>query len=279
MITLAKMSSLWQDHIHNKAFIFFRTFFLYRYLYTFSVYFSHLFLPTMTVRYKKKKAQLHLRNGNLWQHAASSCKTWPPNAEGVPHTWTALRHISGGVHENRPCHFEYFSHQIFCWSFEFSTGQRLQHNAPQRREKEIERDRARENQLAHTGARDLPPFRAVSDTKRERQHPPQKRSKSFAARSWAWAQARGMRQGQVRGPVEASPAETGGRRWARPSRGQICSCGCHCGGQAGNYRERFYVTRSSGSWGWGETATGSACCYSCWGQTSPLQRRKKNEFC
>lgn len=43
----------------------------------------------------------------------------------------------------------------------------------------------------------------------------------------------------------------------------VYCCGCRCGGQAGSYRGRFYVRKSSGSWGWDETATGSGCCRSC----------------
>lgn len=174
-----------------------------------------------------------------------------------------------------PFHVRFFC--CCCWSFKFSTGQRSQHNAPQRSDREIKRDRARENQLAHTGARDLPPVRAASDTKRERDTtspappPHQKRSESFAARLRPWAQAQGMGEGQVRGPTGAGPAATGGQRRAGPSRGQTCSCGCRCGGRAGSYRGRFYVKRSSGSWDWDEKATGSECCHFCWGLMSPLQ--------
>lgn len=100
MSTLAKMSSLWQNHIHNKAFIFFIIFFLYRYLYTFSFYFHTCSPPPMTVRYKKKKAQLHLRSGNPWQHAASSRKTWPPNVEGGP------SHMNGSSTHLRRCQWK-----------------------------------------------------------------------------------------------------------------------------------------------------------------------------
>lgn len=233
----------------------------------------------MTLRYKKKKAQLHLRSGNPWQHAASSRKTWPPNAEAVPHTWTALRHVSGDANENAlPLRILFTSNFLLIfWVFDWPAV--TTQCSTKEWERDRERDRARENQLAHTGARDLPPVRAVSDTQRERQHPPpQKRSESFAARSRAWAQARGLAEGRVRGPAGAGPAETGGQRWAGPSRGQTCSCGCRCGGQAGSYRGRFYVRKSSGSWGWDETATGSGCCRSCWDLMSPLQGKERREW-
>lgn len=273
MSTLAKMSSLWQDHIHNKAFIyiFFNHFFsLYRYLWTFFVYFHTCFSPQWQCATKRKK-----RSCISWQHAASSRKTWPPNAEWVP------SHMNGSSTRLRRCPWKTCSPLriiftsnllLIFWVFDWPAV------TTQCSTKERE-ERARENQLAHTGARNLPPVRAVSDTQRERQHPPlppKKRSESFAARSRAWAQARAV--GKVRGPAGAGPAATGGQRWAGPSRGQTCSCGCCCGGQAGNYRGRFYVRRSSGSWCWGETATGSGCCRSCWGLTSALQRSKRREW-
>ena len=189
----------------------------------------------------------------------------------LPRTYAAPRRVSEGVAENlfatsNPFHIKFF---VDLLSFRLASGYNTMLHRGER-EIERERDRARENQLAHTGARDLPPVRAVSDIERETKHPPphQKRSKSFAARSRA--QARDVGEGRVRGPAGASPAETGGQRWAGPSRGQTCSCGCCCGGRAGNYRGRFYVRRSSGSWSWcwGETATG--CC--------PLRRDKERQW-
>lgn len=238
----------------------------------------------MTVRYKKKKAQLHLRSGNPWQHAASSRKTWPPHAEGVPHIWTALRHVSGGANENlfasplrNHFHIKFF---VDLLSFRLASGYNTMLHKGER-ERYRERQSKRESTSTHRSQRPPPPSQShLRHTERERQHPPpptKKRSESFAARSWAWAQARVVREGRFRGPAGAGPAETRGQRWARPSRGQTCSCGCRCGDQAGNYRGRFYVRRSSGSWGWAETATGSGCCHSCWGLMSPLQRKEERE--
>lgn len=93
---LAKMSSLWQDHIHNKAFIFLITlfffcFFIYRYLYTLCTCFHDCVFPTVTVRYEKgtKSAAAPQRWGcgrassNPRQHTASSRKkrTRPPQTQ------------------------------------------------------------------------------------------------------------------------------------------------------------------------------------------------------
>lgn len=80
------MSSLWQDHIHNKAFIFWITlffcFFIYRYLYTHCTCFHDCVFPTVTVRYGKgtESAAAPQRWGcgrassNPRQHTASSRK-------------------------------------------------------------------------------------------------------------------------------------------------------------------------------------------------------------
>lgn len=82
----AKMSSLWQDHIHNKAFIFLITLFfcfsIYRYLYTLCTCFHDCVFPTVTVRYEKgtKSAAAPQRWGcgrassDPRQHTASSRK-------------------------------------------------------------------------------------------------------------------------------------------------------------------------------------------------------------
>lgn len=192
---------------------------------------------------------------------------------GVPsHVNGSFWHDSGGIPDNQlALPFRNLFHDKFyvdLISFRLASGYNTMLHKRRKRERD-RRERARENQLAHTGARDLLPVRAFSDTHRERQYIPKKRSESFAARSQAWAQARVMGR-ELRGPTGAGPAETGGQRRAGPSRGQTCSCGCRCGDQAGNYRGRFYVRRSSDSWYWVETATGSGCCHSCWGPMSPL---------
>lgn len=66
--------------------------------------------------------------------------------------------------------------------FLVSTGQRLQHNAPQRRERDKRRERQSKreptNQSAHRSQRP-PPIRAVSDTERERHTRPKREAKSW----------------------------------------------------------------------------------------------------
>lgn len=90
-------------------------------------------------------------------------------------------HMNGSLTHPRRCQWKPvclatsnpFSRQIFCWSFEFSTGQRLQHNAPHSRDREIERDRAkREPTSTHRSQR--PPPGQSRLRHRERQHPPAK---------------------------------------------------------------------------------------------------------
>lgn len=66
--------------------------------------------------------------------------------------------------------------------FLVSTGQRLQHNAPQKRERDKRRERQSKreptNQSAHRSQR-CPPIRAVSHTERERHTPPKREAKSW----------------------------------------------------------------------------------------------------
>lgn len=129
MSTLAKMSSLWQDHIHNKAFIFFFNnvfFFLYRYLYTLSVYFHTCFSPQWQCATKRKKRSCIsgvVTHDNTQLARAKHCRQMQ---RGVPHTWTALRHVSGGANENlfalplrNPFHIKFF---VDLLSFRLASG-------------------------------------------------------------------------------------------------------------------------------------------------------------
>lgn len=126
----------------------------------------------MTVRYKKKKAQLHLRSGNPWQHAASSRKTWPPHAEGVPHIWTALRHVSGGANENlfASPHRNHFHIKFFVdlLSFRLASGYNTMLHKGER-ERYRERQSKRESTSTHRSQRPPPPQSEPSQTHRERE--------------------------------------------------------------------------------------------------------------
>lgn len=241
----------------------------------------------MTVRYKKKKAQLHLRSVNPRQHTASSRKTRLPNAEGE--AAPPPPHVNGSPSGLRRCHWKpvrlatskWFPHQIFSWSFEFFDWPAVTTRcSTKERERDRERQSKRESASTHRSQRPLPPhWSEPSRTHRERDNtPPPLPHQEEKRKTLPLAHGRGHRHGlwgeeRFRGPAGAGPAETRGQRWARPSRGQTCSCGCRCGDQAGNYRGRFYVRRSLGSWSWAERATGSGCCGSCWGLMSPLQRQ------
>lgn len=84
---LAKMSSLWQDHIHNKAFIFLITLFFFVSLYIdiyipFVLVFTTVSSPQWRCATKKEqKAQLHLRGGGADGRAATHDNTQPARAK------------------------------------------------------------------------------------------------------------------------------------------------------------------------------------------------------
>lgn len=137
---------------------------------------------------------------------------------GPSHTRTALWHVSGGAIKSLfafPLQ-DSFPRQFFVdlLSFRLASGYNtMLHKG----ERDRDRDRARENQLAHTGARDLPQSEP-SQTHRERQHPlHQKRSESFAARSRARAQARAWGRGGSRGQPGSALQRQEDRDGQRPA--------------------------------------------------------------
>lgn len=136
----------------------------------------------MTVRYKKKKAQLHLRSVNPRQHTASSRKTRLPNAEGE--AAPPPPHVNGSPSGLRRCQWKpvrlatskWFPHQIFSWSFEFFDWPAVTTRcSTKERERDRERQSKRESASTHRSQRPPPPPTGQSrlgHTERETTSPP-----------------------------------------------------------------------------------------------------------
>lgn len=157
MSTLAKMSSLWQYHIHNKAFIYTFSFFFHLDIY---IPFVFIFTPVSPQNDSAlEKEKKHSCISGVVTHdntQLARAKRGRQMQSGSPHKRTAPRHVSGGAPWKpvfaSPLRILFTSNFLLIfWVFDWPAVT----TQCSTKEREIERDR--ENQPAHIGARDPPP--------------------------------------------------------------------------------------------------------------------------